>query len=249
MLPHYSAFKVAETFSLLSTLYPHRVDLGIGRAPGTDMASARALAIDGKPNFERFPQQTQQLIELLSNPEKTPKISPRPPASPPIWMLGSSPDSALLAGQLGLPYNFALFINANMDKRIFEYYRHHFTPCEQSENPYTSITVNVVCAETEQEAKKISLSRELAYIRYAANHPNPKLPRAEEAANHAYSPEERAFLAQRAKFSAIGTPEQVKEKLTGLAEEFNVDEIMTITIVYDFEARKRSYKLLADAFF
>lgn len=107
MLPHYSAFKVAETFSLLSNLYPNRIDLGIGRAPGSDMRTAQVLATDGRPKFERFPVLVQELRTMLYDPSFRPRVTPTTDNPPPIWMLGSSHESAILAGQLGLPYNFA----------------------------------------------------------------------------------------------------------------------------------------------
>ena len=113
MLPHYSAFKVAETFSVLTNLYPGRIDLGVGRAPGSDMKTARMLATDGIPKFERFPQLVEELRQMLNDDEFRPSVTPKPAEPPPIWMLGSSPDSAMLAGRLGLPYNFALFINSD----------------------------------------------------------------------------------------------------------------------------------------
>lgn len=248
MLPHYSPFKVAELSSALSCLFPGRMDIGLGRAPGTDMISARALSIDGKPRFDQFPQQVEQLQAMLFDSEFRPKVNPTPDIKPDVWMLGSSPDSAVLAGLRGLPYNFALFINPQMDARILDYYRERFTPSEQLQKPYTSLTVNVVCAETEQEAKRLALSRQISFLRFATGKGDSRICTPEEAESVVLSHDEQLFLQQRSELAAIGSPEQVRDKLFLLADRFGADELMTVTITHDFEARKRSYELLANAF-
>ena len=127
-MPHYSPLKVAENFAVLSNLYPGRIDLGIGRAPGADIKTAIALATDAKPKFERFPDLVRELIDALNNPEHSPRVSPPPVLPLPIWILGSSPDSALLAAELGLPYGVALFINPQFDPHIIGLYKKHFKP-------------------------------------------------------------------------------------------------------------------------
>ncbi|MGB0389395.1 MAG: LLM class flavin-dependent oxidoreductase [Ardenticatenaceae bacterium] len=248
MLPHYSAFKVAETFSLLSNLYPGRIDLGVGRAPGSDMVTARILATDGKPKFERFPQLVQDLRRMLNDDGFRPKVTPRPSEPPPIWMLGSSPDSAMLAGRLGLPYNFALFINSSMSPQILDFYRSHFQPSEKLAAPHTCLTVGVLCADTEEEAQRLALSRQLLFLRFVTQQGNAQVPTVEEAEQYPYSPQELAFLQNKFQRTAIGNPKQVKQQLQQLADEFRADEIMTVTITYDFAARLRSYELLADLF-
>ena len=248
MLPHYSPFKVAELASTLSCLFPDRVDIGLGRAPGTDMISARALSIDGKPRFDQFPQQIESLQNMLFDPKHSPKVNPTPDIKPDLWMLGSSPDSAVLAGVQGLPYNFALFINPQMDARILDYYRERFVPSERLEKPYTSLTVNVVCAETEEEAKRLALSRQISFLRFATGRGDSRICTPEEAESVTLSHDEQMFIQQRSELAAIGTPEQVRDKLFTLADRFGADELMTVTITYDFEARKRSYELLAKAF-
>ncbi len=248
MLPHYAPFKVAEVASLLASLFPGRIDLGLGRAPGTDMTSARALSIDGNTRFEGFPKQVSQLLTMLFDDSFTPQVNPKPnqPVAP--WMLGSSPDSAILAGQQGLPYNFALFINPHMDTRILDYYRQQFQPSEHLEKPYTSLTVNVVCADTEEEAKALALSRQISFLRFATGRGDSRICTPEEAQSVNLTHDERAFIEQRSAHAAIGNPEQVRNKLFELADSFAADELMTVTITYDFEARKNSYKLLARAF-
>jgi len=248
MLPHYSPYKVAEIANTLACLYPERIDLGVGRAPGTDMISARALSIDGKTRFDKFPEQVKNLQSMLYDADFRPTVKPQASVAPNLWMLGSSPDSAVLAGQRGLPYNFALFINPHMDTRILEYYQQRFEPSPQCPKPYSSLTVNVICAETEQEAKRLALSRQISFLRFATGKGDSRICTPEEAASVVLSADEQAFVDQRSSHAAIGTPEQVRDKLFSLADAFGADELMTVTITHDFEARKRSYELLADAF-
>ncbi|MEM7531800.1 MAG: LLM class flavin-dependent oxidoreductase [Chloroflexota bacterium] len=252
MLPHYSAFKVAETFSVLSTLYPNRVDVGVGRAPGGDMDTARILATDGRPKFERFPVLVEQLRTMLNDRDFRPRVAPVPPSPPPMWILGSSHESAILAAQYGLPYNFALFINSQMIPELFDLYRSEFQPSDsypgQITEPQTILTVDVLCAETEEEAQRLAMSRRLTFLRFAHREQNVQVPPVEEAVNYPYNQQELQFLNTKFQQAAIGTPTQVRAKLEKLAEDFGTDEIMTVTITYDFQARLRSYELLAEAF-
>ena len=248
MLPHYAPFKVAETFSMLATLYPERVDLGIGRAPGSDMETARILAADGVPKFDRFPQMVQDLRVLLTDRDFRPKVSPVPPSAPPVWMLGSSPESASLAGYLGLPYNFALFINNKMSPQIFQYYRAQFKPSAGLDRPKTILTIIVVCADTEEQAQRIARSRVLSFVKRATGQKNRGIPSMEEAENYPYTPQELAFVRDKTYQAAIGTPKQVKAKIEQLAASYQTDEIMALTITYNFEDRIRSYELLAEQF-
>ncbi|WP_299775250.1 LLM class flavin-dependent oxidoreductase [uncultured Pseudoteredinibacter sp.] len=251
MLPHYTPYKVAELGASLSALNPGRIDLGIGRAPGTDMVTARLLAQNGQPDFSRFPEQTAKLQEVLYDKNFQPKLRPQAESPPDLWMLGSSPDSAALAGQLGLPYNFALFINPAMDGRILAYYRH----CFQNEAgpgrlsmPHTSLTVNVLVADTEEQAHYLARSRLVSYLKFIAGKSDTEICSPDEAAAYQLSPQEEAFANQRMQSSAIGSPEQVKAKLLALADEYGADELMTVSICYDFNDRLRSHKLLAEAF-
>ena len=248
MLPHYSAFKVAETFSLLATLYPERIDLGIGRAPGSDMDTARILATDGRPKFERFPILVEQLQQMLYDRSFRPKITPVPPEPPPLWMLGSSQDSAILAAREGLPYNFAFFINNRMVPALFDYYRNNFQPSERLAEPKTILTMNVVVAETYDKAFKLALCRALSFLKFATGQKVEGIVTPEEAAEYPYSQQEWAFIEDRLGSAAIGTPQEVKAILENVAREWETDEIMTVTITYDFADRIRSYEMLADEF-
>lgn len=250
MLPHYTPFKVAEWAATLSALYPGRIDLGIGRAPGTDMISARLLAQDGRPDFSRFPQQAEELQAMLYDSAFSPAVKPLVDCPASLWMLGSSPDSAALAGQLGLQYNFALFINPDMDRRILPYYRRGFSPQLLSEYkiPRSCLTVNVVCADTEAEAQRLARSRIVSYLKFISGQSDTEICDPDEAARFELNPQQQAFVDQRAASSAIGSPEQVKQKLDQLALDYGADELMTVTICYDFDARKRSYQLLSEIY-
>ncbi len=247
MLPYYSPFKVAETFSVLSNLYPDRIDLGVGRAPGGDMQTAQALSTDGRPKFEHFPQLVEQLGTMLRDRDFRPRITPALVQPPPIWMLGSSPDSAVLAARLGLPYNFALFINGGMDARILEFYRNQFEPSEQLQEPQTCLAISLICAPTAEEAQRLSLSRDLLFAKFASGRPTPTVPTAEEAEHYQFNAQERAFLDDKFRQAAVGDPQQVKAKIDQIIEEFGTDEIMAVTITSDFDDRLRSYELLAEA--
>ncbi|MEM9775161.1 MAG: LLM class flavin-dependent oxidoreductase [Chloroflexota bacterium] len=248
MLPHYSAFKVAETFSMLATLYPDRVDCGIGRAPGSDMDTARILAPDGRPKFERFPILVEQLLQCLNDRTFRPKVTPVPPVAPPVWMLGSSQDSAIMAAKLGLPYNFAFFINNRMVPALFQYYRDNFQPSEYLSEPKTILTMNVMVADSYDKAFRLALSRSLTFLKFATGQKVEGTVSPEEAAEYPYNAQEWAFIENRLSNAAIGTPDEVKTILQNVAREWQTDEIMTVTITYDFVDRIRSYEMLADIF-
>ena len=248
MLPHYSPYKIAEVFSLLANLYPGRIDLGIGRAPGADMATAVALATDGRPKFDAFPALTEKLSDYLWTGDTQPLVSPRPPENIPLWMLGSSPDSAVLAAQRGLPYNLGLFINPQADERLISLYKEHYQPSELQPEPYAILTLGVFCADTEQRAKQLQLTYDLNLFRFFTGQTNGTSLTPEDAVDYAVGSREEAFIASRESSRAAGTPEQVKEKIESLAARHKADEIMAVTNMYYLEDRKRSFELLQAAF-
>lgn len=247
MLPHYSAYKVAEVFSLLANLYPDRIDLGVGRAPGADMSTAVALATDGKPKFENFPELVAQLSEYLWSDNTSPLVSPRPPENIPLWMLGSSPDSAVLAAQRGLPYNLGLFINPQADTRLIGLYKQHFQPSEQLPAPYAILTMSIFCADTEEQALALQLTYDLNLFRFFTGQSQGRSLTPQEAQAYPLGPQEQAFIASRQNSRAAGTPQQVRERVLQLAAEHQADEIMAVTNMYYFEDRKRSFQLLQEA--
>ncbi len=248
MLPHYSAYKVAEVFSLLANLYPGRVDLGIGRAPGADMSTAVALATDGRPKFDQFPALTAKLSEYLWSDETSPIVSPRPPEHIPLWMLGSSPDSAVLAAQRGLPYNLGLFINPQADARLIGLYKSHFQPSEKQTEPYAILTLSVFCADTQEQASALQLTYDLNLFRFFTGQSNGQSLTPQEALDYPLGAHEQAFIASRENSRASGTPGQVKDKIEKLAATHNADEIMAVTNMYYLEDRKRSFELLHNVF-
>ena len=248
MLPHYSPYKVAETFSVLACLYPGRVDLGIGRAPGADMATAVALATDGRPKFSAFPELTAKLSSYLWDADAQPLVSPRAAEPIPLWMLGSSPDSAVLAAQRGLPYNLGLFINPDADSRLIGLYKSNFQPSALQEQPYAILTLGVFCADSEEHARALQLTYDLNLFRFFTGQSDGKSLSPEEAQAYPIGPREEAFIASRQNSRASGTPQQVRERIAALATQHDADEIMAVTNMYYFEDRKRSFELLWQAF-
>ena len=251
MLPHYSPYKVAENFRLLQTLYPNRVDLGIGRAPGTDPFTAAAIRYGSRVGSEHFPNMVLDLQALLNDTDPvTPGMAnarayPKTATPPQLWMLGSSEDSAALAAATGLPYNFAYFINPNIRPDIFDYYRDNFRPGPNLDKPHSCLTIFCICADTEEQAQRLTRSRDLWFIRLLRGSPGP-VPTVEEATSYPYSPGELAAIEENKDRRVVGTAEQVKQKLLALSERFQLDELMLVTITHDPAARLHSYKLLAD---
>lgn len=254
MLPHYSPYKVAENFKILATLYPGRIDLGIGRAPGTTPFIAGALAY-GSPyaGGEYFPQKLADLEALLRDaPPVTPGLEkaramPAVDDVPVLWLLGSSEDSAYLAAQRGLPYSFAYFINPEMGEHIFRIYRDHFRPSAVLDKPLASLTVFTICADTEAEALRLGTSRKLWFLRLATQRRDAGFPSVEEAEQYTFTEEDLAFLGARQRNEFIGDATQVKQGLEDIAGRYDADEMMLVTITYDFAARLRSYELIAKA--
>jgi luciferase family oxidoreductase group 1 len=248
MLPHYSAYKVAEVFSLLANLYPGRIDLGVGRAPGADMSTAVALATDGRPKFEQFPQLVAKLSDYLWEERSSPLVSPRAPEAIPLWMLGSSPDSAVLAAQRGLPYNLGLFINPQADARLIGLYKARFQPSALQPQPHAILTISVFCADTEEQARALQLTHDLNLFRFFSGQSNGVSLTPREALAYPLGPREQAFIASREDSRAAGTPQQVRARVERLAAVHDADEIMAVTNMYYFEDRKRSFELLKQAF-
>jgi luciferase family oxidoreductase group 1 len=248
MLPHYSPYKIAEVFSLLANLYPGRIDLGVGRAPGADMSTAVALATDGQPKFARFPELVAKLSEYLWNEKTSPVVSPRPPRDLPIWMLGSSADSAVLAAQRGLPYNLGLFINPQADPRLISHYKQHFQPSALRDKPYAILTISVFCADSQEQAEALQLTFDLNLFRFFTGQSNGESLTPQQALAYSLGPQEQAFIASRRDSRAVGTQDQVFAQVSALAQKYHADEIMAVTNMYYLQDRKRSFELLMQAF-
>ena len=248
MLPHYSSYKIAEVFSMLANLYPGRIELGVGRAPGTDMQTAAALAPNGRPDFHKFPKQIEELTYYLRHQHTEPTVSPKPPADLPIWMLGSSQDSAILAAKHGLPYNLALFINPHASTAISQYYQQMFEPSEHLAKPETTVTISTFCAEHEEYATLLARSYEINYYRYITGEWQGDFLTPEQVNDYPVSPQLEAFIQQRLPRRAIGTPTQVKAIIEEIQHDYNADEVMLVSNVYHFGDRKKSFELVKKAF-
>lgn len=265
MMMHYSPYKVAETFRVLHTLAPNRIDLGIGRAPGGDMRTVAAL----QPGPERYglnvyPQQIQLIKDLLADasgakplgenhPFNGIQARPLGPGSPEIWLLGSGPDSAEIAAVTGQRFAYAHFIvgDAATDgiggAETMNHYRRRFTPSEECPAPYASMGVAAIVAETEEEAEYHASSVRLWATRVAQGL-HGTFPSPEVALAHEYSDREQAVLRDRAGRAFVGAPEKVRDQLQAKAEEYGVDELVVVTITHSHAARVKSYELLAKAF-
>lgn len=251
MLQHYSPLKVAECFRVLETLFPGRIDLGIGRAPGADGLAARALSADASP--EAFPRQVADVLGFLGgrlpadHPWAKVIAMPRGPGTPEVWLLGSSDQSAMLAARFGLAFSFAHFINDDGGAEVARAYAGAFRPSAWAAAPRVSVAVFVVCADTEAEALRLAQSRDLFIVRLYTGRRG-RYPSVEEAEAYPYSPHERAIVAHARRRTVAGAPEQVRARLLGLADAYGAEEVVVVTITHDVKARRRSYELLARVF-
>jgi luciferase family oxidoreductase group 1 len=242
MLPHYSPLKVAENFSMLAALFPDRIDLGIGRAPGTSAQIAFALQRDRRqPSPDDFREQMDELLGYFSRGLRELRFQ-----SPEVSLLGSSPQSAVWAAELGLPYVFADFINPN-GAAMAAHYREHFRPSATLPKPRVSVAVWALCAETDEEALRISSSARMMLLHLFRGRLIP-VPSVEKA---------MAFLAKEGlpvgsvpegRRIITGSPERVRESIERVAAEYGAGEVFVVNIVHDPAARIRCYELIAQAF-
>lgn len=254
MLPHYSALKVAEQFRVLEAIAPGRIDLGVGRAPGSDQLTARALNPYSNAAGE-FPQQVVELQSWLAGaplPEDHPfrnvAAHPQGPTSPELWILGSSDYGAQLAAYFGLPYAFAYFFSDGRGvEEALALYRHNYRPSARYPAPIATICVWALAAETRAEAQRLLMSREYWRIGFEKGLRNPLVSPAQAAA-YPYNAEERARIESLRAKAFVGTADEVAARLETLARQLDLNEIVINTWTHDPEARRRSYTLLAAAF-
>jgi luciferase family oxidoreductase group 1 len=258
MLPHYSAFKVAENFRVLDALAPGRVDLGVGRAPGSDRHTAQLLNPYGSGSADEFPQQVVNLQRWVSGAAHRGAVAhPRGPAAPSdgdvsrvpaVWVLGSSDYGAQLAAHLGLPYAFAYFFmdGAGVEQAL-HLYRTLYRPSTRHPLPQATICVWALAADTEAEAAHHALSRERWRLDRARGMLGP-LRAPDEIARAGFAPEELASIEPMRRQALVGTAAQVGHKMRALASELQLDELVVNTWAHDPAARRRSYKLLAHEF-
>ncbi|MGH7916445.1 MAG: LLM class flavin-dependent oxidoreductase [Candidatus Binataceae bacterium] len=256
MLPHYSPMKVAETFRMLHALYPGRIDLGIGRAPGGTPLDSYALrrSRDEYPPPDDFPQQLAELLAFLNggflatHPFSRIQLSPATPGSPEVWLLGSSMWSAAAAAQFGLPYAFAHFIDQRPTRSAIEHYRANFSARGVLKIPQVILALGAICADTEAEAERLLASPRLFRRRVRQGDVRP-IPTPEEAlAELGTSAQPHQPSSGEWPRYFVGEPERLREQMVDMASQLNVDELMIVTVVHDHQARMRSYELLAQAF-
>lgn len=245
MLPNHAPLVVAEQFGTLEALHPGRIDLGIGRAPGTDQRTAYALRGPAGLNAEDFPQRLGELLAYFEHdPDRPVNAVTAEGNKPPVWLLGSSGFSAQLAGMLGLPFSFAHHFASENTLPAVRLYRESFRPSEVLDAPYVMLGAAVVCADTDEHARWIAQSNALTFLSLRKGKPIP-LPSPQEAADYPYTDLDRAFVDSRMASTIVGSPETVRKGLESLLADTDADELMITTQVYDHADRKRSYELVA----
>jgi luciferase family oxidoreductase group 1 len=248
MLPNHAPLVVAEQFGTLEALHPGRIDLGIGRAPGTDQLTALALrrTMEGL-SAEQFPQELLSLIGFFTGGDAPARITATPGLGdvPEIWLLGSSGYSAQLAGLLGLPFSFAHHFSSANTLPALALYRENFRPSRWLERPHAMVAVNAICADTGERARWLAGPAALSFLRLRTGTPQP-LATPEEAAAYPFTPAEREIAWGRFEQQAVGSPDTVGAQLSGLLERTAADELMLTTMVYDIADRIRSFELISE---
>ncbi len=254
LLPHYSPLKVAETFRVLQGLFPGRVDLGLGRADGTDQRAVAALqGHSGTSGGDRYPDQVADLLGFLEGTIGDDhrfagvRAMPDGPGSPEVWVLGSSSYGASLAARMGLRFSFAQFVSPNFGPQVVDSYRRQFQPSCRCPEPTTSLGVSVICADTDAEAERLAVSQDVLHLRPEGASRGPLLP-VEEAQAYPMTELERELVRQYRNRRVLGAPDRVHAALVDLATTYSVDELVVHTVCHDPVARVRSYQLLADVF-
>jgi luciferase family oxidoreductase group 1 len=260
LLPHYSPLKVAEVFRMLHALYPDRIDLGVGRAPGSGGLESFALQRERSKRQQAadFPEQLTELLAFLHHdfPQEHPfsriKVSPHMPGAPDVWLLGSSSWSAGVAAHFGLPYAFAHFIGPEQTVAALAHYRAHFLPSKFLREPRAIVTLGVVCADTEAEADRLAASTKLLIRRIRLAGERRPVPTPEEAIKELESLGEGAdpltWDASEWPRYIVGDGEKVRSTLETMARKLDVEELMILTVIHDHRARVHSYELLAESF-
>jgi luciferase family oxidoreductase group 1 len=262
MLPHYSPLKVAETFRLLSAMYPGRIDLGIGRGPGAGELTCKALQSQAfSMTNEEYAQQIQELIGFLADalpedhPYKEVRAMPDGPATPDVWLLGAGPHGAEIAATQGLSYSFAQFFQKQTVPQVLENYRQHFQPSSTLQQARANLAVRVICADTEAEAQRLASSFWRLILAFQGRKTlaiTPegflRIPVAEDTIDDQFTTQDHDYMQENELMMITGNPSQVHNKLTELAELYGVDELTILTICPDLHARIHSYALLAQAF-
>lgn len=247
MLPNHSPLVIAEQFGTLEALYPGRIDLGLGRAPGSDQATARALRRDLDSDPDRFPNDVVELMDFLSDePQQAVRAVPGRGAKVPIWILGSSIFGAQLAAMLGLPFAFASHFAPAYLMQALAIYRERFKPSAQLERPYVMLGFNVFAAPTDEEAALLATSAQQAFVNLRTGRAG-KLPPPVPGYLDTLPPGPRAMIAEVLSCTAIGAPDTVRKKMHEFIDTTGADELMIASQIHDHAARLRSYEMAAGA--
>ncbi|RDI44348.1 LLM class flavin-dependent oxidoreductase [Falsibacillus pallidus] len=253
MLPHYSAYKVAENFRVLEGLSPNRIDLGLGRAPGGMPRASIALQDGNYRDIDRYPEQIDDLLHYLNDSHPADsrlhglKASPLIQTVPDVWLLGSSASSARLAAAKGLPYTFAQFINGEGGENYTRIYRDNFKPSNHLKEPKNMVAVFAICGETQLEAERMASSLDLSLLMIEQGMSSTGTPSPEKAAAYQYSPYELARIKENRRRMIVGTPEEMKRKLEEISAAYGTDQIMVVSIMYSFEDKMKSFRLISEA--
>ena len=247
MLPNHAPLVIAEQFGTLESLHPGRIDLGLGRAPGTDHVTTRALRRDTRSGAHDFPEQLAELQSYFESASAMKKVRAIPGEGLhiPIWLLGSSGYSAQLAGEWGLPFSFAHHFSPEHTLPALRLYRSHFKPSDVLDKPYAMVCLNVVAAETDEEAKKLATSMQIQFLKLIRNQPGPLEPPVDNM-DHLWTSMEKNVVEERIGSSIIGSKKTVQEKLIRFLHETEADELMINAQIYDHQKRLRSYEIVAE---
>ena len=249
MLPNHAPLIIAEQFGTLESLYPGRIDLGLGRAPGTDQVTAMALRRNLNASVDAFPTDVIELRDYLAPKDTAARVRavPGEGTQVPLWLLGSSTYNAQLAAALGLPFAFASHFAPAYLYEALKLYRQHFTPSEQLQQPYAMASINVIAAGTDEEAQRLATSFYMLAMGIVTGHRRPLQPPVDNMDN-IWNDYEKAAIMQMMQYTFIGSVATVQKKLNAFAEQTGVDEIMVASYIYDNAARIKSYELIAGFF-
>jgi luciferase family oxidoreductase group 1 len=247
MLPNHAPLMIAEQFGTLETLFPGRIDLGLGRAPGGDQRTAQALRRTLNSNGDTFPRDLAELRSYFrpADPEQAVHAVPGEGLDIPIWLLGSSDFGARLAAELGLPFAFASHFAPDYLFAALEIYRDKFQPSEALEKPHAMVGVNAIATDTDEKARHLFTSLQQAFLNLVRGHPRPLQPPVESMEGR-WTPAERAHVERMTRVSVVGSPETVRQGLEAIAEATGADELMIAAHIFDHQVRLRSFEIVSE---
>ncbi|WP_158738005.1 LLM class flavin-dependent oxidoreductase [Alteribacillus sp. YIM 98480] len=247
MLPNHSPLVIAEQFGTMASIYPNRLDLGLGRAPGTDMLTAAALRRSQNESVHAFPKDVNALLKYFGPEERQDYVRAYPGVATnvPLYILGSSPDSAYLAAELGLPYAFASHFAPKYMEEAFEIYRNHFEPSQYLESPYIIAGLNVIAAESDEQAAFESTTMQQFFLNVVKGSKNPLSPPVDDM-DQMWGPAEKQAVQSMSSMTFMGSKDTVRDQLSRYQEKYNVDEIMAVSYIFEPDKQKRSYEIFKE---